>query len=191
MSIRLGIDASQPVASCAVSTGHEIIADFTMDKPIENFPLLIRKTLSHAKIGFKDIDEIIVCTGPGSQTGVRTAVVTANTLGMALGKPVVGVLSIDAAAAIALKEGPYNVAVSAGRSRWYEADYSLSEGLLCRMGEIQLIDKLPEGMKPSFKPASSDCDCVRTCAYGCLLIAEKHRQLIVQPSNRTVLPYEH
>lgn len=38
MSVRLGIDASQSVASCAVSADAGIIASGMVERPIENFP---------------------------------------------------------------------------------------------------------------------------------------------------------
>lgn len=113
MSIRIGIDASQSVASCAVSADAGIIASGMIERPIENFPTLIRDVVARAKISLKDIDEIVVCIGPGSQTGIRTAVVTGNALALALNKPISGVLSTDAAAMIAKAKEPYRVAVSA------------------------------------------------------------------------------
>lgn len=73
MAVRIGLDASQPYASCAVSTESGIVAALSMERPIENFPELIRSTLSKAQISLKDLDEIVVCIGPGSQTGVRGA----------------------------------------------------------------------------------------------------------------------
>ena len=84
MSIRLGIDASQSVASCAISTDGEIVASGMIERPIENFPTLIRDVVTRANICLNDIDEIVVCIGPGSQTGIRTAVVTGNALALAL-----------------------------------------------------------------------------------------------------------
>ena len=234
MSIRLGIDASQPAASCAVSAGSEILAELTMDKPIENITVLIRKTLSLAQIGFENVDEIVVCTGPGSQTGMRTTVVAGNTLAMALGKPVVGVISVDAAAAAkqetccgetaevrqeaccgetaevkqeaccaaaaevkqeeccaaTSKQDAFTVGVSAGRSRWFCADYNWCEGKLNRSGEIQLLDDLPEGVAPSFVSNSPEGRDNRSCAGGILIVAEEQRHLIVQPQGGIIVPYE-
>ena len=93
MAVRLGLDASQPYASCAVSTDLGIVASLSMERPIENFPALIRNTLSQAHVNLEEIDEIVVCIGPGSQTGVRSAVVTGNALALALDKPVTGVIA--------------------------------------------------------------------------------------------------
>ena len=39
MAIRIGIDASQHIASCAVSVDKRIVANMVVDKPIENMPV--------------------------------------------------------------------------------------------------------------------------------------------------------
>lgn len=190
MAIRLGIDASQSIASCAISVDQGIMAEVTSDKPIENFTVLIRRALFQAQVSLDDIDEIVVCIGPGSQTGVRATVVTGNALALALGKPVVGVLSCDAGAVVFAEDGQYEIAVSAGRRRWYTAAYEWDDRAMRRVSEIRLMDDLPLGTKPSFffDPASDMTG--KTCAYGCLLIADQQRQLIVPSVNGEVLYYE-
>lgn len=190
MAIRLGIDASQSIASCAISAEHGIIAEEVMDKPIENFTVLIRKALLQAQVSLEEIDEIVVCIGPGSQTGVRATVVTGNALAFALGKPVIGVLSCDAGAVASAKEDSYRTAVSAGRRRWYTAAYEWTDQIMRRASKIQLVDDLPLGTKPSFVFDSASDLTKKTCAYDMLLIAEQQRQLIVPSLNGEILPYE-
>lgn len=190
MSVRLGIDASQSVASCAISTNAGIIASATIERPIENFPTLIRDVAARANICFSDIDEIVVCIGPGSQTGIRTAVVTGNALALALHKPVSGVLSTDAAAAIASSKDDCKVAVSAGRRRWYIEDYSWQNGKLNRSGALDLVDDLSENTNPVFYANEDPSADSRNCAYGILIIAEQQRHLISQSMLDEVRPYE-
>lgn len=189
MSVRLGIDASQSVASCAISTDVGIVASAMIERPIENFPTLIRDVFTRANICLNDIDEIVVCIGPGSQTGIRTAVVTGNALALALNKPVSGVLSTDAAAVVSGSDGTYKVAVSAGRRRWFVESYSWQDGKLNRLDALDLVDDLPEDTNPSFiviedKPADD-----KNCAYGILMIAEQQRHLISQSMLDEVRPY--
>lgn len=186
MAVRLGIDSSQSVASCAISTDAGIIASATIEKPIENFPTLIRDVVSRANISLNDIDEIVVCVGPGSQTGIRTAVVTGNALALALNKPVSGVMSTDAAAVLSKKEA---VAVSAGRRRWFVEEYSCQNGELKRFDTLKLVDDLPDNITPSFCGENSGDD--KTCAYGILLIAQQQRQLISQSMLDEIRPYEY
>lgn len=190
MSIRLGIDASQSVASCAISTDIGIIASATIERPIENFPTLIRDVVARANICLEDIDEIVVCIGPGSQTGVRTAVVTGNALALALNKPVSGVLSIDAAAMISKSNEFYKVAVSAGRRRWYVESYNWNDKELCRLNELQLMDELPANAFSVFSSASNELNEFKSCACGILMVAEQQRQLIDQLLLSEILPYE-
>lgn len=189
MAVRLGLDASQPAASCAVSTEHGIVAALAMEKAIENFPELIRKTLSLARINLNELNEIVACTGPGSQTGIRTAVVTGNALALALGIPISGVLSIDAAAAVLPAHGLHYAAVTAGRSRWYVEEYRWEEGRLYRADRLQLVDELPADISPAFGTASADSQESKLCAYGVLVVAERHRHLISQSLTDEILPY--
>lgn len=187
MSIRLGIDASQSVASCAISTDVGIIASATIERPIENFPTLIRNVVAGADICLKDIDEVVVCIGPGSQTGIRTAVVTGNALALALNKPISGVLSTDAAAMISRSDEIYKVAVSAGRRRWYVQSYNWNGEKLCRLDELQLKEELPINAFSVFSPAPDNSKEFKACAYGILMVAEQQRQLIDQSLLREVL----
>lgn len=191
MSIRLGIDASQSVASCAISTDAGIIASATIERPIENFPTLIRDVVARANICLNDIDEIIVCIGPGSQTGIRTAVVTGNALALALNKPVSGVLSTDAAAVILKSDETYKVAISAGRRRWFIEDYSCQNGILNRLGTLKLVDDLAESINPSFYAIEDESADDKNCAVGILMIAEQQRHLISQSMLDEIRPYEY
>lgn len=190
MSIRLGIDASQSVASCAISTDVGIVASATIERPIENFPKLIRDVIARANIYLNDIDEIVVCIGPGSQTGIRAAVVTGNALALALNKPISGVLSTDAAAMIMKSNEIYKVAVSAGRRRWYVESYDWNGKELCRLDELRLIDEIPANAFSVFSSESNDLKDFKTCACGILMVAEQQRHLIEQSLLSEILPYE-
>lgn len=190
MPIRLGIDASQSVASCAISTDVGIIASATIERPIENFPTLIRDVVASANICLEDIDEIVVCIGPGSQTGIRTAVVTGNALALALNKPVSGVLSTDAAAMFSKSNEIYKVAVSAGRRRWFVQNYNWKNGKLNCLCTLKLVDDLPENANPSFGVIEDKSVGDKTCACGILMIAEQQRHLISQLMTDEVRPYE-
>lgn len=190
MSIRLGIDASQSVASCAISTDIGIIASATIERPIENFPTLIRDVVARANIYLNDIDEIVVSIGPGSQTGVRTAVVTGNALALALNKPISGVLSIDATAIMMKSNEIYKVAVSAGRRRWYVESYNWDDKKLYRLNELQLMDEIPVNAFSVFSSDSKDLNESKSCACGILMIAEQQRHLIDQSLLSEILPYE-
>ncbi len=56
---------------------------------------MIQEVMEEAGTPFKDIDLIVSTVGPGSFTGLRIGLSTARTLGVALEKPVVGLLTLD------------------------------------------------------------------------------------------------
>lgn len=190
MSIRLGLDASQVVASCAISNDMGIITAATIEKPIEYFPALIRDVVTRANINLRDVDEIVVCIGPGSQTGIRSAVVTGNALALALNKPISGILSTDAAAALLKSNDTYSVAVSAGRRRYFMANYYWNREMLCREDAIELVDEIPHNTHSLFTQGIVDLNVFESCACGSLIIAAHQRQLIAQSMLSEVLPYE-
>ncbi len=190
MSVRLSLDASQSVASCGVSDDGGKIVSGTIERAIENFPALIRDVLARADISLNDIDEIVVCIGPGSQTGIRTAVVTGNALALALGKPVSGVLSTDAAAMFSGADGTFQAAVSAGRRRWFVEEYRREGDRLNRLDVMKLADELPEGTEPEFYPPEAMSGSEKNCAAGVLMIAAQQRHLISQAMLDEVRPYE-
>ncbi len=65
---------------------------------IEQLPAYIDAFLAENNATLKDIECLVCGTGPGSFTGVRVGVMYAKTLAFALGKPVIGISSFDAAA---------------------------------------------------------------------------------------------
>ena len=60
---------------------------------------LIARVMARSGIGFADLDRIAVTTGPGSFTGLRVGLAAARGIGLAAGKPVVGVTTLTAYAA--------------------------------------------------------------------------------------------
>lgn len=53
--------------------------------------LMLDKFLKHQKVTPKDLSKIIVCSGPGSFTGIRVGVSLAQALGFALYIPVIAI----------------------------------------------------------------------------------------------------
>ena len=190
MAIRLGLDASLRIASCAVSTDLGIVAASTAEKSIEDFSTLIRETLFQAQVSLEELDEIVVCIGPGSKMGVSTAVVTGNALALALGLPITGVLSTDAFAVMSPEREPQNIAVSAGKSRWYVEAYNWNGDKLQRLDRLQLLDELPSDTCPTFRSDSFEINEAKSFARGILMVAEQQRHLITQSLVKEIIPYE-
>src|SRR5437879_5620503 len=66
-------------------------------------PLLVR-LMQDADLAFRDIDRVVVTTGPGSFTGLRVGIAAARGIALAAGKPAVGVSTLAALAAPHLGE---------------------------------------------------------------------------------------
>src|ERR1700733_4635156 len=66
-------------------------------------PLLAR-LMQDANMAFRDIDRVVVTTGPGSFTGLRVGIAAARGIALAAGKPAVGLSTLSAYAAPHLAE---------------------------------------------------------------------------------------
>lgn len=96
----LALDTSAAV-SVAVCDGRDVLAQRTVHDPRRHAELLIPmvdEVLRSAGVGRGDLTVIAVGRGPGPFTGLRVGLVCARTLGLALGVPVHGVISLDALA---------------------------------------------------------------------------------------------
>ena len=107
---------------------------------------LIQEALVRASLSAKDIDFITVGLGPGSYTGIRSAIATAQ--GWSLGRPVkvAGITSVDCIAEQARKAGilgRFHAVVDAQRDEFYVADYE-SSGLIATLQNPLRILTRPE-----------------------------------------------
>jgi tRNA threonylcarbamoyl adenosine modification protein YeaZ len=104
-----------------------------------------------AGVELRDVDAVVVGTGPGPFTGLRVGMVTAAALGDALDIPVHGVCSLDAIAAEAAGDpavdGPLLVVTDARRREVYWAAYDAT-GARTTGPHVEtpaaLADRLPE-----------------------------------------------
>ena len=64
--------------------------EFEAERQSEDLLAAIDGILKNNKLNLKDLKAILVNCGPGSFTGVRVGVTTANTLGWTLNIPVIG-----------------------------------------------------------------------------------------------------
>lgn len=189
MTIRLGLDASLRIPSCAISWNHRVALATAVGNPVENFTQVIREALREAGLQLGDVDEIVACVGPGSYMGVRTAVSTANALALAVGRPVTGVLSVDALAVTAPSRAAATVAVPAGRGRWFVAAYRWTGEMLQRDGPPQLVDQAGPGALRADERTSSTTDGIRLGADGALIVAERQRHLATETCRPEVAPH--
>ncbi len=122
--IVLGLDTALSACSAAIvdSATGESLASRLVRLDVghaELLPGMVRDVVHTAGLGFAGIDRIAVTIGPGTFTGVRIGLAFARGLGLALGRSVVGVSTLQALAANVkdnYKRLPIAVAIDARRS---------------------------------------------------------------------------
>ncbi|MBI3439773.1 MAG: tRNA (adenosine(37)-N6)-threonylcarbamoyltransferase complex dimerization subunit type 1 TsaB [Proteobacteria bacterium] len=101
----LAIDTALDACSVAIVRGDAVLADLSerMQRgQAERLAPMVREVTASASVVFSELDRIAVTTGPGSFTGVRVGLSFARALALALGKPCIGVSTLEA---LALQEG--------------------------------------------------------------------------------------
>ena len=94
----LAIDSSGLTATVAIVDETETIAEYTINyKKTHSQTLLpmIDEMVKMTETDLNTIDAIAVAGGPGSFTGLRIGSATAKGLGLALGKPLIHVPTVD------------------------------------------------------------------------------------------------
>lgn len=97
----LAIDSSGLTATVAVVEDTQTIAEYTVNYKKTHSQTLLPMIAEMAKmieLDLDSIDAIAVAGGPGSFTGLRIGSATAKGLGLALGKPLIHVPTVDALA---------------------------------------------------------------------------------------------
>lgn len=95
------IEASGPVAGCAVLEDDKLIAEFSVQNQKTHSQSLMPMMEQMKRImpfPLSEIDAVVTTAGPGSFTGLRIGAATAKGMGFALGVPVIPVPTVDALA---------------------------------------------------------------------------------------------
>ena len=100
----LALDTTTRAGSAAVLRDDEVLSLVPGD-PLrthaERLPGELEDALARAGVAAADVDLLAVASGPGAFTGLRIGLAAVQGLAMTLGKPVIGVSSLDALAASA------------------------------------------------------------------------------------------
>jgi tRNA threonylcarbamoyl adenosine modification protein YeaZ len=99
----LAIDTALAACSAAVlDTDHGIVAaqSLVMERGhAEALMPLIARIMDEARTAFRELDRVVVTTGPGSFTGLRVGIAAARGIALAAAKPAVGLSTLSALAA--------------------------------------------------------------------------------------------
>jgi tRNA threonylcarbamoyl adenosine modification protein YeaZ len=135
----LALDTATATVAVALHDGRQVVAESGSPEGRRHGELLAPQIAAVLERGGHvpaDLGLVVVGVGPGPFTGLRVGLVTALTLGSALGVPVHGVCSLDALAREAdFSAGPVLVATDARRREIYWAVYS---GPSQRIGEAEV-----------------------------------------------------
>ena len=103
---------------------------------------MIEKVLAQAKMEREEIEAIAVGLGPGSYTGVRSAIALVQGWQLARGIKMTGVSSVEAIAAGAQAEkifGRATVIVNAQREEFYIATYEIAETVSREITPLKIV----------------------------------------------------
>ena len=150
----LAMDSSGLVATVAVLEDDEMIAEYTVNyKKTHSQTLLpmLDEIVKMTELDLATIDAIAVAGGPGSFTGLRIGSATAKGLGLALGKPLIHVPTVDGMAYNLFgNQGLICPIMDARRNQVYTGFYRFEEQFeiveeQMAISVSELIDKLNTG----------------------------------------------
>ncbi|MCZ2108893.1 MAG: tRNA (adenosine(37)-N6)-threonylcarbamoyltransferase complex dimerization subunit type 1 TsaB [Dehalococcoidia bacterium] len=101
MNITLAIDTASSDIALAFAVGGEVAGSLALDGSQDHSKLLLRAIDELLGPLRKELTAILVTRGPGSYAGLRVGIATAQGIGLAMGIPVRGIGTMQAAAAAA------------------------------------------------------------------------------------------
>lgn len=157
----LALDTSTPLVSVALLDEGQVVHAATSEQPMKHGEQLAPMiTAALARVGAirQDVTAVAAGVGPGPFTGLRVGLVTARTMGLALGIPVYGVCSLDVLALRAVDEAvaePFVATIDARRKELFWASYD-EEGRRVDGPHVDRPTELPDllvvGAGPSLYP---------------------------------------
>ncbi len=154
----LGIDTSTKACSVSIIDEQSLLGEFTLNNNrthSERLMPLVHGLLSQLQLQVDNLDGIAVARGPGSFTGLRIGMGTAQGLAMGCDLPVIGVTTLDSLAQQRACNGYVCPVMDAKRRQLYTSLYWVENGFCERVWDYQvlspeeLIHKLNETLQCS------------------------------------------
>src|SRR5271155_2637574 len=132
----LAVDTALGACSVAITSDGATLAHHWVPMPrghAEALAPMVERAMADAGVAFADLDRLAVTTGPGTFTGQRVGLAFMRGLRIALGKPLIGLTTLEVMAAAAGAEArtpPVAVLHEAKRGEVYAALYRGQETIL-------------------------------------------------------------
>lgn len=131
----LTIETATRAGSVCLARGHSIIAARTGDANVSQSAHLlpqIEEVLAEAKASMRDVELFAAAAGPGSFTGLRIGLATIKAFASTLGRPCVGIRTLEAIAHAAGYSKCTIAMLPAGRGEVFWQMFETSENLTVR-----------------------------------------------------------
>jgi tRNA threonylcarbamoyladenosine biosynthesis protein TsaB len=145
----LAIDTSLGPCSVAISQGGEVMAKKLEENTGQQSRVLvpmIEDILAESSLQYADCDALACTIGPGGFTGIRTGLTTARAISLVIGKPLIGLTTLEVIAYSAGIQGDILAIIDAYRGQWYvqrfrklEQMTALSDPLLVEEPSLQAL----------------------------------------------------
>lgn len=149
----LAFDTSTSEATVSIMKNNELVCEYNVTTNKTHSKMLmpmIDEALKNVDMNLDEINKILVCKGPGSFTGLRIGITTANMFAKTLNKDVYGISSIDSLANNVEYSDCYICPIiDAKRKEVYTAIYEMKNGKIIKIEEDKLIkvDSLLKSLK--------------------------------------------
>ena len=180
----LSIDTATPAASAAFVDDGRILAECLLSgqkNHSERLLQIIDMLFNTSGIARESIDLIAVSVGPGSFTGLRVGISTAQGLAFALDKPLAGVPTLEVVASQTTGgDGLVSPMIDARKQQVYASLYRRTGGVLEQvqppivLGPVAWVESLPEPAVLIGTGAAVYCDSIAAAAEakGCIIAPE-------------------
>ena len=143
--LTLAIDTATKVCAVGLCRDGQILAEYRINMGMthsEGLMPQLEQLLTRTKITKNEIDLLAVSMGPGSFTGLRIGLASAEAMAYSWHKPICGVNTLKALAYNLPIDGyVLSPVLDAQKGNFYQAIYEWQQGTLIEHQEIKVVDR--------------------------------------------------